>query len=182
VYVHRTKLLPDGGTDLDFTPEVERLQIAIQFAKSQKRVFMDRNAREMWARAYERLAVDNGGLFGAVTSRGEAQVIRLALLYAMMDCSTHIRSVHLQAALAFWQYCEDSARYIFDTLTADQELMLEFLNDGPKTRTEFLKGLFGRNRKADAINADLAVLMKRGVIGKSVNKRGTEKYHTWGRK
>jgi hypothetical protein len=177
VYVHRTKLLPNGGADLDFAPEVERLQIAIQFAKRQKRVFMDRNAREMWGRAYERLAVDQGGLFGAVTSRGEAHTIRLALLYALLDQSTHIRSEHLLAALAFWQYCEDSARYIFDALTADQQLMLEFLDDGRKTKTDFLKGLFKGNRKAQAIQDDLDRLRGRGLIGVLPNKYGTDAYH-----
>jgi hypothetical protein len=143
---------------------------------------MDRNAREMWGRTYERLAVDQGGLFGAVTSRGEAHTIRLALLYALLDQSTYIRSEHVRAALAFWEYCEDSARYIFDALTADQKLMLEFLNDGPKTKTDFLKGLFSRNRKAVAIQDDLDCLRRRGLIGVSPNKQGTDEYHKWGRK
>ena len=164
VHVERTKLLPFGGEDLEFAPEAERLREAVEFATQRKRVFMDRNAREMWARVYEGLSLDHGGLFGAVTSRGEAQVIRLALLYAMMDRSEHIQSKHLQAALALWQYCEDSARHIFDALTADQQSMLDGLRDGgPKTKTQFRKFLraqpegrshsvgFGR---ADAASSD----------------------------
>jgi hypothetical protein len=183
VHVYRTKYLPFGGEELDFTPEVERLRVAIAFAKKQKRVFMDRNAREMWARAYERLAVEQDGLFGVVTSRGEAQVLRLALLYALMDCSTHIRSEHLRAALAFWQYCEDSARHIFGGLTEEQKMILEFLREnGSQMKTVILKDLFQRHRPAGLINTDLAMLMKRGLVGKVPNKKGTEIYFALGRK
>ena len=127
VHVERTKLLPFGGDELDFTPEVKRLQSAIKLAKNKKRIFMDENARKIWGRLYEDMAVDHGGLFGAVTSRGEAQIIRLALLYALMDTSDHIRSEHLRAAVALWRYCEDSARYIFDALTPEQVRMLDYV-------------------------------------------------------
>ncbi len=47
-------------------------------------------------------------------------MIRLALLYALLDSSDNIRSEHLKAAVAFWKYAEDSARLIFGGLTAEQ--------------------------------------------------------------
>lgn len=183
VHVERCGLKPFGGEDLDFTPEVERLKTAIEFARRQRRVFMDRNAREMWVRAYERLATDNPGLFGAVISRGEAHVIRLALIYAMMDRSDHIRSEHLYAALALWQYCEDSARYIFDGITEEQQMIVDFLQaNGTATRTAILKALFRGNRKAGLIAADLDALIRRGTVSSAKNKKGTEVYYAAGRK
>jgi hypothetical protein len=77
VYTERTKKLPFGGAALDFTKEIRRLEKAVVFARQQGRVFMDDNARKVWARAYDKLSEGQPGLLGAVTSRSEAQVIRL---------------------------------------------------------------------------------------------------------
>jgi hypothetical protein len=58
-------------------------------------------------------------LFGAVVGRGEAQVARLAALYAIMNESYEIEHGHLLAALALWDYAEQSARYVFGDATGD---------------------------------------------------------------
>jgi hypothetical protein len=52
-------------------------------------------------------------LFGSITARAAPQVMRLCLLYALLDRTRTISAEHLSAALALWRYCEDSARYIF---------------------------------------------------------------------
>ena len=51
----------------------------------------------MWCAIYEKLSEGKPGLLGAVISRAEAQVVRLALLYALLDCSKLIRAEHLEA-------------------------------------------------------------------------------------
>ncbi|HTV59362.1 MAG TPA: bifunctional DNA primase/polymerase [Verrucomicrobiae bacterium] len=182
VHVERTKLLPFGGEEIDFSPYVEKLKHAIEFGQSQNRVFMDENARKMWSRAYTHSFEDRGGLFGAVTSRGEAQVLRLSLIYAMLDRSGHIRSEHLRAALAFWRYCEDSARFIFEELTDNQQLIIEFARErSGATKTDFLKVLFGRHRSATDIAADLEQLLRLGRLISSKNKRGVTVYFSQGR-
>jgi hypothetical protein len=183
VHVERTKLLPFGGEEIDFGSSIDDLKKAIEFAQSQKRIFMDENARKMWSRAYERLSVAHDGLFGSVTSRSEAHVLRLALLYALMDRSDHIRSEHLHAALAFWQYCEDSARFIFDELTVEQQMIIEFLREhGSQTKTDLLKILFNRNRAAAEIAADLELLVRRGSVSQCRNKKSVTVYFVQGRK
>ena len=52
--------------------------------------------------------------------------MRLALVYALLDCSPYIEPVHLNAALALWSYCEASAHFIFGgalgDATADEAL------------------------------------------------------------
>ncbi len=58
-------------------------------------------------------------MLGAVTARAEAIVMRLAVVYAVLDGRTHIGVEHLRAALAVWQYCEDSARYVFGDALGD---------------------------------------------------------------
>jgi hypothetical protein len=58
------------------------------------------------------LSEGHTGLLGAATGRGEAQCLRLALNVALLDKATAIDEVHLRAALAVWEYCEASAKFI----------------------------------------------------------------------
>ena len=77
------------------------------------------SARPLWVERYPSLSEGAPGLLGAVTSRSEAQVLRLACVYALMDSSVAIELEHLKAALAVWDYAEASARYIFGDATGD---------------------------------------------------------------
>ena len=79
----------------------------------------DNQSRKAWAAIYEGLSEGLAGLLGAVTSRAEAQTMRLAMIYALLDQSPVIRPEHLMAGLAVWQYCEQSARYIFGSAMGD---------------------------------------------------------------
>jgi DNA replicative helicase MCM subunit Mcm2 (Cdc46/Mcm family) len=119
------------------------------------------------------MAVDQPGLFGAVTARGEAYVIRLGLLYALLDLSDHIGPEHLRAALAVWQYCEDSARFIFEGVNANQQKVLDFLGE-PKTKTQIIEGCFRRNRSAAEIDEDLEYLAQTGKIKRTRAENGVE--------
>jgi hypothetical protein len=81
-------------------------------------------------------------------ARGEAHVRRLAMLYAVLDGARSIGVPHLQAALAAWEYCERSARYVFgddlDGTTADRILGALHCMEGPLSQTD-LHNLFHRN-------------------------------------
>lgn len=106
------------------------------------------------------------GLLGAVTSRAESQTMRLACLYALLDCSAVVRGEHLAAALATWKYCEDSARFIFgDALgdaTADE--ILRTLRSRPEGMTRNgIREHFGRNKLSAEINRALALLQEYGL-------------------
>jgi hypothetical protein len=104
-------------------------------------------------------------LIGAILGRAEAQVMRLACLYALLDHSTVIHADHLLAALALWEYSEASARYIFGDALGDpiaDELLRGLRSIFPKglTRTE-IRDFFGRNLSADDIGRALKVLLER---------------------
>ncbi len=58
-------------------------------------------------------------LAGAATARAEAHVVRLALIYALLDCSEHIDLTHREAGLAVWRYSVDSAASIFGDSLGD---------------------------------------------------------------
>jgi hypothetical protein len=114
-------------------------------------------------------------LVGAVISRAEAQVIRLALIYAMLDQADRIETKHLQAGLALWEYADASARYIFTGLGKEQQQIVDYLQT-PRTKTEIYKDLFKSNRKADSINADLDTLVKLRQIVLATSSDGVQRY------
>src|ERR1044072_8907370 len=116
VCVRRSKDLADGGNLLerDVNTLVMKIQRAKQFAEGVREMKRDEHAAELWRAGYPRLVEDKTGMLGKAVARARAQVLGLSCLSALLDCSSAVRRQHLEAALALWQYCEDSAHYIFD--------------------------------------------------------------------
>jgi hypothetical protein len=113
--VRRSKCLPVGGAllDDDLRPLAKRIAEAIGHARRVSRLTLSDAASFLWHTVYPALSQGMPGMLGAVTSRSEAQVIRLAMIYALLDLCTEIQPEHLKAALAIWEYAEASARYVF---------------------------------------------------------------------
>src|SRR5262249_5959394 len=85
--VRRSKELPFGGSldDGVMLALGERLREKIAAAQTVGRIEMTDEAREQWSSIYSQLSAPQPGLLGAVVARGEAQVVRLALIYALLD-------------------------------------------------------------------------------------------------
>jgi len=168
--VRRSRILPDGGQlpESDLERLTCQLKRAVGYASSLGHFEIRRSeeARIIWHSIYADLSEGKPGLFGAVTSRGEAQVMRMACLYALLDESFEVRPEHLNAAMAVWKYCENSARYIFGSALGDPlaDALLRSLKATPDglTRTE-LNASLGRNRTAVEISQALGVLAKNGL-------------------
>jgi hypothetical protein len=182
--VKRSKTLPEGGhfDEAALTPIIQRLSRAVQFGRGAGELTRDDATREMWRTVYPTLSEGKPGLLGAVTSRSEAQVMRLASLYAIQDMSYVVRPEHLTAALALWEYCEASARYIFGQRLGDpiaDELLsaLRSHRDG-MTRTE-IRDWFGRNRKTNEIDRGLSVLARQGLARKETSQSGGRPIERW---
>ncbi|MSR58333.1 MAG: DUF3987 domain-containing protein [Planctomycetaceae bacterium] len=113
--VKRSKLLPDGGliTQDDMQPFVGRIQECLRFAATVGAMRRDAPAAELWRDSYAMLSRDRRGLYGKLVGRAEAQTMRLACIYALLDLSPVVEREHLRAALALWNYCEASAATIF---------------------------------------------------------------------
>jgi hypothetical protein len=107
-------------------------------------------------------------LRGALCGRAEAHVLRLSLLYALLDSSSVIRPEHLQAALAVWDYRERSIEHVFGGASgdADRERILGALVSGPMTVTD-LRRLFSNNRDGEWIKAKMAMLVRDGSVVQS---------------
>jgi hypothetical protein len=184
--VKRSKELPFGGEwyKVDTALLLRRLSSALKYASAPAAITWGEDARAIWCEVYGRLSAGKPGLFGAVVSRAEAQVVRLATLYAVMDESYEIRREHLLAALALWDYAEQSARYIFGDATGDPvaDHILEALRGAGHvgmTRTE-ISNLFKRNRSADQIAKALEDLLKldrvRWELDKDTGGRAAERW------
>ena len=134
--VRRSKLLPFGGSALEDSVIVDlgdRLKKAVVAASNIGRVDWTDTAANAWKAVYEQLSAGQQGLLGAVTSRAEAQCIRLALLYALLDGMASIDLRHIKAALAVWEYAESSAAHIFGASLGDSvsDEILRALNITP---------------------------------------------------
>lgn len=165
--VRRSKSLPESVSIPQSTLNslAGRLKAAADRAKEVGKVERDEEAREIWRQVYPTLSAGKPGLLGAATSRAEAQVMRLALLYALLDSSCLIRPPHLMAALALWDYAERSARYVFGSSLGDPtaDEILRALRDRPAgmTRTE-IREFFGRNKPSQELARALGVLLEHG--------------------
>src|SRR5215213_5117029 len=183
--VRRSKQLPFGGEwyKVDTTSLVKRLGEALEFGKSPVEIGWAKSARAIWPEIYGPLSEGKPGLFGAVVGRAEAQVVRLAALYAVLDLSDDIEREHLMAALALWEYAEASARYVFGDATGDAEAdqIMEALmvagSDG-MSRTE-ISNLFGRNRSTERIGRALSMLLSAGRVRREHEETGGRKAERW---
>src|SRR5215207_3370577 len=175
VAVQRSKKLAFGGalTDSDLDSVRQHVAAAMLSAAQQREPLrFDAEAREWWIAVYDDLADGHPGLWGAATARAEAHTVRLAMLYALLDCSPAIRVEQLDAALAFWRYASQSARWVFgDSLgdpTADEIWEMAKTNPQGVTRTQ-VSDLFSRNKKAREIDRALTALV--GLPGMFDRKR-----------
>jgi hypothetical protein len=182
--VKRSKALPEGGhfDETTLAPLIHRLHEAVRFGRGTGELKRDEGARAIWLAVYPDLSEGKPGLLGAVISRAEAQVMRLACLYAIQDMSYVVGAEHLTAALAVWEYCEASARYIFGQRLgdpiADELLSALHKHLHGMTRTE-IRDWFGRNRKAHEIDRGLTLLAKQGLARKEECQSGGRPIERW---
>jgi hypothetical protein len=181
----RSKCLPEGGNlpEGELDALAERLRPAMAFGRTARLLQRDKNAKELWAKVYPELSEGGTGMLGAVTSRAEAQVLRLSMLYALLDCSCEIRVPHLAAAIAVWDYCYQSAALIFDDALGDPiaDMILTELRkagDAGLTRSQ-ISQLFGRHRDAADINRALNILNRKDLAIKDDRETDGRRAEVW---
>ncbi len=182
--VKRSKSLPEGGADVDTAQFTSRLSDAVAAARGRGLIQRSDEARKLWATEYTRLTAGREGLKGALCSRAEAHVLRLSLLYALLDSASEINVHHLRAALAVWDYCERSVAHIFagSSGDADGDKILTALANGPLTISE-LHRVFGNHRETEWIEAKLAAMVRAGLIEQTtVEGKRKEAIAAWKRR
>lgn len=181
VCASRSQYLPEGGRvpqdDLEVIQARLREVVDHWQRVGELELQRDEDARAHWRSIYRELSGDRPDSYADSVSRAEAQVMRLACIYAALDCADVVRLPHLRAAVAVWDYCEASASCIFDRGAIDPvEMKISAALSGNAegmTRTEISR-LFSGNRTAQEIERALGSLSKAG-------KAQMEPTHTSGR-
>lgn len=176
--VRRSKCLPDGGQlDLtSFNSSISLLGKALAHACNMGEIKRTDAAKDFWHRIYPDLSAGAYGLSGAVISRAEAQTMRLALLYALLDRSDMMRVEHLRAALALWRYCAMSARNIFGDSTGDPkaDVIIKALKHAGRegmTRTD-ISNFLKRNLSSEKIDSALRLVEEQGRLKAHTEQTG----------
>ena len=168
VRVKRSKMLPHGGhLDAEVLRGLAgRVETSLAGARRIGRVRMTDAAARAWEEAYPDLSGERPGLLGAILGRAEAQVIRLALIFALTDGATQIELPHIGAAFAVWSYCEDSAAQIWGDVIGDDvadTILAALKAAGPDgmARTQ-VSNLFSRHQLSARISTAIALLERLG--------------------
>ncbi len=163
--VRQSKFLPSGkGTPPEvMSPYFVRFLRTVERARTRGALLRDGDCEDLWASVYRRLVEVPPGLTGSILARGAAQVLRLSLIYALLDEAeaqrgdTAIRIPHLMAAIAVWDYCTASAYQIFGDAIGDPvaDRFLRLIKTGPQTDTELYEAMGkhdgDRSRKDQAL-------------------------------
>lgn len=164
----RSKELPFGGrVDRDRTDELgQRLGAALERARRAARCygFTDAAERE-WPDMYHELTRALPGVLGAVTARSEAQVRRVALVYAIIDGADAVDLPHLLAAAEVNRYAIDSARWIFGDASGDRvqdRITVELRAAGDWVPRNEMRAWFGNHVDADRLTDALLALQLAG--------------------
>jgi len=177
--VHRSQSLPNGGSlpPQEQSALARELRRALDWIHAQPNVVFHRSpqAQEMWNHHYAHLSQGRPDVYGAATSRAEAQVLRLGTIYAALDCSLQVEPCHLQAALAVWDYCRASARLFFDTAPIDPTArrISQALDLSPQglSRNQ-IRCLFNRHVSKERIDLTLEQLAGLGLLSCDTSSSG----------
>jgi hypothetical protein len=167
-FARRSKILPDGGRlDADVISLLRnQISIAVNQAKNIGHMTRNEDGQKFWAEIYPYLSESDPGMFGAIIGRREALVLRLSVMYALLDASGVISEQHIRSGLAVWEYCEASARYFFGDKLGDGDAddLLAALKESPQgfSRSN-IRDFFQRNKSKGDIERVISLLIDRGL-------------------
>jgi hypothetical protein len=124
-------------------------------------------------------------MLAKVLGRAEAHVARLSLIFAVADCSTVIRPEHHKAAVAVWDYCERSAKWIFHALTGNYraDKVIRALRREPRgmARSAIRGDVFSGHISKEDLTEVLAVAKQSGLADFSIDRdsNGNPQIELW---
>lgn len=181
--VRRSKRLPAGGNLDDEQVHELGKEVAHTLALARKVGILRRTAaaEELWEAIYNTIDDEVDGMVGALSARAEAQMLRLSVLYALLDGSHVIDLHHLQAAEAVWNYAEATVSMIYGDSSCD-EVVDKLL---PAIRRAGAAGLdrqeqrdvFSRNVSADRLALAREWLERKGLVVTTEEETGGRPRH-----
>jgi len=166
VYISR-----NGNWQTALMPFVQPIGEALHRASGIGLMALDAEAGAVWDAEYRRLEERPDNVIGSATGRASDYVMKLSMLYALLDNADAIRLPHLRAGLALWRYCEASACRLFGgaVVVADSEpvadpLWLRLLNaiqgQPGVARSDLLRAV---REPAAAVGDALSALASKGM-------------------
>jgi hypothetical protein len=168
VLVRRSRLLPEPPLfgNADHQALASELQQVLDWAKRVGRVTRSLESSQLWERVYEDLSRAKPGLAGATVARAEAQVTRLAAIYALLDASDIVQVTHLASALELWGYADRSAACIWGQRLGDavaDTIAVALRTNRVLSRSD-ISALFGRHESSSRIESALRALTDTGRV------------------
>lgn len=182
--VRRTKKLafPEPMSNQDVDMLANELVKAMKHSEQQGEMKLSTQARDYWSVKYHEVSQDKHGVIGSITSRSEAYVMRLSLLFALLDCAEQIEQVHIEAACVLVEFCNKSVEFTFSSPAeseagTDAEKLLKALSIRPLSQTD-ISVLFNGHKKKPELTTLLNELQSMNRIKcESVDgaKKGSKK-------
>lgn len=191
----RSRVLPSGGRMWEIVKSDEYQGLQREFnnatwhihnlvSSNSLRFNMTEDASDIWgvdgvddAGLYVYLTRQRNGILAKLTNRAAPIVLRLALIYAVLDCAHAIDTCHLDAALEVWRYCEDTCLYVFGASSGDRDadaILSELHTAGRKGMSrKDISSIFNRHRTSDQIKAALRLLSDTGLAVFRQARKGT---------
>ena len=179
-WAERSRLLPFPKA----TPaaEVDRLAgkviDVLKFCEAERwaeddmlRVELSPAAVTCWASLYRGELNDrsHGERINALIERRAPMLLRLAMLFALTDCTTTVEVHHINAALAWIRYSTDSVKFIFGSAADEAEVaevndtaskIVQFIAQNKRvTRTQITRECFNGHASKERIDAALDELL-----------------------
>lgn len=182
--VRRSKTLafPPSRDESRLNELASRLNDAGAFAQNIRSVAWSAEGQATWAEVYPNLSEGVPGHVGALLGRAEAQVGRLAALYALLDQKSEIDRCHIQSALAVWAHSEASVGWIFGGVDENSEeenkLLRGLVRSHQLTDSEISK-LFGRNLTSHYLDKLKTGLERQGLAHYTTEMSGGRPVRIW---
>lgn len=179
----RSKRLPRGG-DIDelldtgaLDDQLNKVRSAIEFAEKAGKMKWAQAPGERFQGLY--CDIDDNrppGAIGDLFVRAPNFIMRVAMIFALTDCSREIDHPHLDAALSIWNHQAQTLRYLFPAdIDHNAERLLAALRSAPKglTRSQITHDVFKGNMPKVTLDSLLQDLQaNRAVTAKQAPSEG----------
>ena len=180
--VKRSKNLPFAEDPPEglLEPLIGRLQKAVQFGREAQEVGMTEEARVWWRELYAELSEPILGLAGSLLDRAEAQVRRIASLYALLDCKPNVGIEHLYGAMALWNYSVASVQFLYGEKCGDPiaDNIFNAIGKGPLSDSD-ISALFVGNVSATRLDQAKKLLADQKKIFLTTEKTPGRSKNIW---
>lgn len=172
---------PAGMTDEEIDASVSMLREIFTTVHQGEYRLTDQAWKE-WERSHERYRFTGDTRSAEALGRTRAQVIRLALIYAIIDCSKIIDTRHLRAAIAVVDHSVGTVKQLFgdEEITRLGKVVAKFRETGniPMTSRDIRRIAFGGGRQQSSSDARewLEELVDDGVLIEVPSERNTKVY------